>query len=236
MNELHAAISFNNNGVHCLEANNVSEAMQAFQNSILAIKHASQVLPSKFHNPMKQFQELPTGMLSVKETMCPIYFGKSVSGLQNALYYTFDRAIILRPPSPQMIDDEIESYIHFTTMVVLFNLALTTHVSAIKYGRSYALEHAIKLYFLVETMTNDVFDDGNIGDLMKWLTMNNAASLHFELCDYENFAIDLQYLQKLFNDDANVERFTTILFETEELTELTLNIFYFNAPIAAHAA
>lgn len=210
--------------------------MQAFQKSIKAIKLVSQILPNTSRMTMNPRKELLTRMLPVKDNCCPVCFGERVEGLQNTLYYTFDRAIILIPPSHQLIDDEIEFFLYLATMVMLFNLALTTHLSAIKHGKSHSLQYAMKLYYLVETMVNDGDVFGNVGEMMKWLTMNNVACLHIELCDYEKFAIDQQFLRKALKDDVMVDRCTTMLFEGEELNELMLNFFCFHVPIAAHAA
>ena len=234
MNELHAAISFSNHGVHCLEANNVSLAMQAFQNSMQALKQVTQTLPAR--SSIDDSNELPPSVLAVKATMCPVYFGERVEGLQNALYYTFDRAMLLRSPLPQMDDDEIDSYVFFTAMIVSFNLALTTHVSALKHGKSLSLQHAIKLYTLAGKLANEINVFQNLGDMMKWLTMNNIANIHVELCDYENFAVAFWLLQKACNDDANIDGCTIRLFKSEELNELMLNFFYYHVPNAAHAA
>ena len=237
MNELRAAVSFNNHGVYYLETNNISQAMQAFQNSVQAIKQGSQTSLSSVHMSIEPPKELPSRSSPVKDAVCPIHFGKRIEGLQKGLYYTFDRAMILRPTLLHFInDEEIESYIYLTTVVVLFNLALTTQMYAMQYGKSHSLQHAIQLYGLVETMTreNDIY--GHVDRVVMWLTMNNIASLHYELCDYEKCAIDLQNLQIVLNDSVNVEIFTSTLFETEELNELTLNFFYTHEPIAAQAA
>lgn len=237
MNELRAAISFNNHGVYCLETNNISQAMQAFQSSIQAIKQGSRISPIHFQMSMEPPKDLQSRNLPVKNAVCPIYFGQRIPHLQNGLYYTFDRAMLLRPTLLHFINhDDIDSFIYLITVVVLFNLALTTHIYATKHGKSDSLRHSIQLYCLAETMTRDSDIYGNVGSVVMWLTMNNIASLHYELCDYEKCAIDLRNLQKVLNDSVNVEIFTSILFEVEELNELTLNFFYLHEPIAAQAA
>lgn len=237
MDELRAAISFNSHGVYCLETNNIVQAMHAFQNSIQGIKQGSRMARNVFHSAMEPPKDLQSRNLPVKDNVCPIHFSTRIEGLQNGLYHTFDRAMIIRPTLLHFVNnDNFDSIIYLTTVVVLFNLALTTHMHAIKYGRSQSLQHAIQLYRLAGTMTSDGDIYGNVGNVVLWLTMNNTASLHYELCDYGKCTIDLRNLQKILNDDVDVDIFTSILFDLEELNELTLNFFYLYEPIAAQAA
>ena len=226
MNELRTAIISNNNGAHFLSRNDTSQAMQSFQNAIQSIKQARDIFAEQPNEETSRFFS----------NICQIHFGTRMEGLQEGLFYIFDRAVILCPRLCQLNNcEEINSYIFLVSVVVLFNLALSTHIHALQCDSSHLLRRAIQVYSSAAAILSEINLNGPFS-MLSWLIVNNLASLHYVSCDYGKCALYFKYLQGKLHDRKEVELFESMIFEEEELQGLMLNFFFPPTPVAAHAA
>ena len=229
MNTLQRAVYLNNRGVSLLESNDTVSAIQVLQAGIQSIKLSAQ---DQSLNDTTQ-----DSYIDCYESNFRVTTGKKVNGLKDELYYTYDRPLLLTIGKTPVFPEADSSWdIYLGSLVLMFNLALAYHQHAKQSGLSGSLQHAIKMYKVAMKMADGLEVDQCLGRALTCFILNNLASLHSDICEYETCGYCLKCIKDSFWSDANLDLFSMGFLDEEEWVEIKLNCIYGQLPSAAQAA
>jgi hypothetical protein len=181
MELLQEAIRNNQQGLHLLRERKVTNALTAFETSLMILREAVKG-KSEWTNqqiPCAGCQDCPHELLQLDNCV----------GLQSDVCYIFDRPLLV-PLHPMIrTSEEFDQFVRWASSAILFNYALTCHWYATLSGRDICFAKALHLYNLALKMVQSVARDGarpTAYALVECATLNNLAHIHYQQCAFQH--------------------------------------------------
>jgi hypothetical protein len=234
MERLQSAAALNNLGVNLLESKDTSCALHVLQTGVDMMKEFTNFFTC---------QDSDVGILSMEDLRTNIeapWFkprtGSSLDGMEQGMYYNFDKAFILPTDFAVASDEDFEFFIVSSSSVLLFNFGLAFHQFGKQHSHDVSLRQAKKIYNLVLHMVHEQGVNDYFGIILFCLALNNLANLHNDLCDYKNCLTCLECLEDIFSCDGYVDLFAHEILDEMEWFDIKQNVLHAKSPSAAHAA
>lgn len=226
MSSLLQVIALNNEGANQLQNGRVGASLRAFQQAIAILKECSAAVEEgNCSLPIHH-----DGGISGTDHSFALH-GKP-SGLRDNYFFIYMRPLLLATSLRLECHDDLESFVHFASSTVLFNMALSWHLKGIKETATMDLTKAGKLYDLLLMILDDSVMDDHLCDVIKCLVLNNRAHLLFEQCIYQECSQSLDDMCDLLMSSECIES----LIGVEESNEFMLNAAFVQPPSIAAAA
>lgn len=238
MNPLHDASILNNLGVALLESKDTVHAIHSFQRAVNIMKEFTDVLASQDvsdapADDSTMRYETPSPEI---EALCKLQTGTKLESLNQGIYYTYDRPLLL--PTNVIVPNQeaLDTYMLTSSAILIFNFGMACHQFGKETGQEGALRQAVQIYELTLRMINRSCISEYLSKVVMCLALNNLANLHSDLCDYDNCECCLECVKELLFHDSNIDVFALDFLDESEWSELKLNLMYGQTPSAASAA
>jgi hypothetical protein len=221
MNSIKYACSLNNQGVDLLVSGDSSRAMRSLQIALNLLKEASDLLETTSCIGMTQ---------SNKEAPLPFCESPStVPGLEGTEFYFYDHGIMIT----DITNGESEEMISLYIAIVIFNLALASHIEG-RLGHEKSLKKAALLYSMtVQLLTGSSIPDDMSATILTLFALNNKAQIHYDQCEYIESVDCMEAISKIMGSAHSLQS----TLSPKDVEGLMLNaMLLLNVPSAAHAA
>ena len=232
MNPLQQAAAINNESIFLLEAENLSGAIHALQRAIVVVKDGSTpevvaVKPSEGHNN-------DSTVKSCNLPFCVRQCRLKLRGLQNGLFYVYDRPFLIATNLTPSTQEDHDAIILLFSTHILFNFALAWHQLGAISGRGPPLRRAGELYeFILKILRSSASNNNDTAyAVLKCLVLNNLAHIHYERCQYEESKSCMDGMFALALKTECLESY----LQPVEISEILLNIIHVRPPTIARAA
>jgi tetratricopeptide (TPR) repeat protein len=237
MNPLHDASVLNNSGVALLESKDTLHAINSFQRAVNVMKDLTDVIASEDDsgaNAQDSDMRYETSSREI-EALCMLQTGMKLESLNQGIYYTYDRPLLLPTNMVLPSSEALDAYMVTSSVILIFNFGMACHQFGKETGQEGATHQAIQIYELTLRMISRSSISDCIGKVVMCLALNNLANLYSDLCDYENCDCCLECVKELLYD-SSINLFALDFLDESEWSEMKMNLMYGRKRSAASAA
>jgi hypothetical protein len=246
MDPLNCAASLNNLGVTLLECKNTMAAIHAFQQAVNVMKEftdsvvttAQGVVGTTVANRKEPCAPATASPITdIHASLFQLQTGTNLESLNQGFYYAYDRPLLLPTNIVISACEDIDLHVFTASALIVFNFGMACHQLGKETGQESALRQAVQIYELALRMVyRHTGMNESISKVFMCLAWNNLASLHNDLCSYENCEGCLECVRNLLMYDSDIDLFALDFLDEFEWTELKLNLIYNLIPTTAQAA
>lgn len=207
-----------------LTAGRAQEAMMVLQGALGIVKNAvnqhdeaiSQGLPI-----VNDKSDLEKSDFAIRESSV------ALTTLESSQGYLYNRPLLLGEPGT----DDLEGVLSLYSAVILFNLALTSHVMGHS-NKENSFKRATVLYKMSIQLLMNCSTLGATPMVLALLALNNKANIHYDYCNYNQATSCLNEISRILQ----LSDYAYATLPESDIEGLLLNIMILERPSGAKAA
>ena len=218
MNFIKQAAYLNDEAIVLLSAAKYRDAMRAFESALVGMQmliNAANELPLQAN----QTVSLPN---------CMVRGSIAISDFQSDQFYIYNNFLRFSHGNTFCHKD-----LAFYVSIILFNMALASHVEGRNTNDERVLRKALKMYQMGFEMVDEVAIDSNHAREIMVLMVNNKALIHHELGAYTQRKQDIELLSDLI---LGLSCYEMAIIDINVHREIKLNTFVMNQTSTAPCA